>query len=149
MPDNLTGSPTDRSPYQVGAAQGTAPDGTPANEQKNWMIDTGAGSVSAISQANAAHFRTVATAGTAAGVNGGAMTIVTGVTMVFKVATNDPAYPGGERTVSCDLRVAVTPDSDIIGMDQLAHVHARVDWNPETKTGRLYEVKRSPRPPRG
>jgi hypothetical protein len=145
MKDNLNGEPTDRSPYQTGAAQGDAPGGGLANEQKRWLIDTGAGSVSAISERNAEHFVTHPTGGTARGVNGAPMDIVTGVKMVFKIATDDPAYPGGERNVFCDLPVAVTPDSDIIGMDQLAHVHVKVNWDPETKTGRLYETYR-PRP---
>jgi len=143
--DNLKGTPTDpQRPHQRGAAQGDAPGGGAANESKNWLIDTGA-QISCISQANAAHFRTAPTGATAGGVNGGAMPIVTGVTMVFKVKTDNPAYPGGERNVSCRLPVAVTPSSDILGMDQLGSLGVRVNWDPQHGTGYLYEVTRRAR----
>jgi hypothetical protein len=138
--DNLGPGPRGgRRPFQRGAAQGEAPGGGNANEAKDWLIDTGA-EISAISQANAAHFVTTPTGGSARGVNGAPITVVRGVTMLFKIATDDPAYPGGERTVSCDLPVAVTPRSDILGMDQLGVHHVRVSWDPERRTGRLFEV---------
>lgn len=139
--DNLsTGPRGGQRPHQRGAAQGRAPGGGNANEPKDWLIDTGA-ELSAISQANATHFVTAPKGGSARGVNNGRpMTVVTGVTMVFTVATDNPAYPGGERTVSCDLPVAVTPHSDILGMDQLARHHVNVAWDPDRKTGRLFEV---------
>lgn len=140
--DNLKGTPTDpQRPHQRGAAQGTSPTGGNANESKNWLVDTGA-QISAISAANAAHFNTTPTGGTAGGVVGGGLVIVTGITMVFTIATDDPAYPGGERQVACRLPVAITPSSDILGMDQLASQKVKIMWDPERGTGRLYEVRR-------
>jgi hypothetical protein len=141
MQGELIGGPGDPlRPHQHGAAQGQAPDGSNANESKNWLIDTGA-QISCISEANARNFKTTPTGGTAGGVeHGGGLVIVSGVTMVFNVATDDPAYPGGGRNVSCSLPVAITPASDIIGMDQLANQHVHVEWSPATSTGRLIEV---------
>jgi hypothetical protein len=138
----LRGTPTDpQRPHQRGAAQGDAPGGGNANESKNWLIDSGA-QISCISAANARHFRTTPTGATAGGVGGGALPIVRGITMVFNIHTDDPAYPGHERNVSCRLPVAITPRSDIIGMDQLASLGVCVNWDPKHGTGQLYEVTR-------
>jgi hypothetical protein len=135
--DNLIpnpANPDDRTPFQRGAAQGDAPGGGRANEQKNWVIDTGA-QISCISAANAANFATTPVAGGAAGVNGPPLVIVTGVTMLFQVIDRN----GRPKNVSCNLPVAITPTDDIIGTDQLSDQHAQLDWCADTRTGRLYE----------
>lgn len=134
--DNLIPNPAnhdDRRPFQRGAAQGDAPGGGSANEQKDWLIDTGA-QISCISTANAAHFATTPTGAGAAGVNGPPLVVVTGVTMLFQVVGPD----GRPKNVSCNLPVAITPHSDIIGMDQLNAQHVQVDWCADDRKGRLY-----------
>jgi hypothetical protein len=57
--------------------------------------------------------------------------------MVFTVLR-----PGGaNRQVKCSLPVGVKPNdsgSEILGMDQLAHVGARIRWDPAARDGDIY-----------
>ena len=61
----------------------------------------------------------------------------TGLTMVFSIL--DTENISGE--VECSLAVGVEPNnlgSEIVGMDQLAHVSAKIQWDPQARKGRLH-----------
>jgi hypothetical protein len=50
---------------------------------------------------------------------------------------------GAPKSVSCNLDVGVKPNnsgSEILGVDQLEHVGAAIEWDPSAQNGRLYEV---------
>src|SRR5439155_1600776 len=73
--------------------------------------------------------------GVALATTGGAIPIMSGLTMVFTVL--DPT--GTNQQVRCSLPIAVKPTdsgSDILGMDQLVSVNAKVRWDPSSLTGR-------------
>jgi hypothetical protein len=133
--------PDSPSPYQRGAAQQFDRDGDLVNEQKEWLIDTGA-EVSAISEDNADKFDLEPTGATAGGAEGGGGLVISQgpegrpFTMHFQIVDKN----GRPKNVSCDLPIAIIPEGEILGMDQLAQVHAQVDWCADTKTGRLYET---------
>jgi len=133
----------DQRPFQFGKAKGKKKSlfslGSSTIEvKKEWMFDTGA-TVSAITKGNADQFKLTPVGGTASGTTGGGGIIMkSGLTMIFSVI--DPS--GSSREVECSLDVGVKPNnagSDIIGMDQLSYVSAKVTWDPTAKTGRVFQ----------
>jgi len=132
-----SGNAFDRRPHQLGKASGTK-DGFPVTVSKEWLVDTGA-QISAITKDNADQFDLTAVAGSASATTGGGGILVrSGLTMHFEIL--DTA--GSSKSVSCSLDVGVKPDnsgSEILGMDQLANVHAGVEWEPKNQSGKLYE----------
>jgi hypothetical protein len=136
MSGEIHSIPGDSSPHQLGAAQGDAPPpaGGLANEQKNWLIDTGAG-VSCITQENLEHFvPTRSSFGQIVQADGSVVAVQTveGITMVFQVEDED----GNPHNLTCNLPIVVA-GFDIIGNDQLAHLHVRVSWDADTGSGKL------------
>ena len=124
----------DKKPYQKGKAKGKKGDKN-VEVEKEWQVDLGA-DISAISSENAKNFDTKATAGTAGSVGGGAIPIVSGVTMVFKRFNKD----NKEEEIECSMEVAVLPyPRDILGMDQLDKFSCTVLWNSRTGKGKLFE----------
>lgn len=125
----------DLRPFQIGSAEGTKGT-TSVVVSKEWLIDTGA-EVSAITNSNAANFDLTPLAATAmATTTGAGLAMHSGLTMVFDV--KDSA--GTDVTVRCSLDVGVKPTDDgseILGMDQIAHVNARVEWDPVALDGDL------------
>ena len=126
---------SDRRPFQTGSAEGTKY-GAMAVVSKDWLIDTGA-EVSAITKSNADNFDLTPLGATAMATSTGAgLAMHSGLTMVFDVK----ASSGADVTVRCSLDVGVKPDdagSEILGMDQIAHVKARVEWAPVAVDGDL------------
>jgi len=125
----------DLRPFQIGSAEGTK-GAIKVVMCKEWLIDTGA-EVSAITKSNAANFDLTALAATAmATTTGAGLAMHSGLTMVFKVKNS----VGTDVTVRCSLDVGVKPSDDgseILGMDQIAHVNARVEWDPVALNGDL------------
>jgi hypothetical protein len=140
VPDNLfapSRNPSDPRPHQQGMARGMK-NGHPAAANKEWMVDTGA-QISAITKDNGNKFDLTAVGGSASGTSGGGgILIKSGLSMEFEIFdTHGVATP-----VACNLDVGVKPNnngSEILGMDQIAHVDAIVEWDPTTRTGRLRE----------
>jgi hypothetical protein len=99
---------------------------------KEWLIDTGA-TISAITKSNADQFDRIPLGGAASGTTGGrGMLIKAGLTMVFTVLKPS----GVNQQVRCSLPVAVKPNdkgSEILGMDQVAAVQAKVRWDPSAR----------------
>jgi hypothetical protein len=123
-----------RRPFQQGEAKGTK-NGKAVTISTEWLIDTGA-DISKLRADNAAHFDLVPTGTIARGTGGGMMFAYSGLTMRFKREDRN----GTEEWVECALAVAVgASGSNIIGMDQLAEVGCTIEWNPATRTGRIYE----------
>lgn len=140
MPDNLfppSGNPSDPRPHQHGKARGLKY-GLPVAEDKEWMIDTGA-QISVITKSNGDKFDLTAVAGSASGTTGGAGILIrSGLTMEFQIFD----IAGSAKTVTCKLNVGVKRNdkgSEILGMDQIAHVGAIVEWDPKALKGRLRE----------
>jgi hypothetical protein len=136
---NLRGSASnaaDQRPFQDGSVQGTK-NTLPVTAAKEWLIDTGA-RISTITKANADQFDLMPLGGSASGTTGGGgILIKSGLTMIFTVRDAQ----GVNRLVHCSLPVGVKPNnagSEILGMDQLAHVRARVSWDPFARNGDLY-----------
>jgi len=125
----------DCRPFQKGSAEGTK-NGATAVMSKEWLIDTGA-EVSAITKSNADNFDLTPLAATARATSTGAgLAMHSGLTMVFDVKDST----GADVTARCSLDVGVKPDdagSEILGMDQIAHVKARVGWDPVALDGYL------------
>ncbi len=133
-------NPHDPRPYQKGAGQQFDADGNLVNEQKEWLIDTGA-EVSAISEENAERFDLPNIVGWAGGAvdDGGGMPIVRGPEdRPFKMWFQRVGRNGLPQNVGCSLPVAIAA-FDIIGMDQLSDQNCAIDWDPKTRTGRIYE----------
>jgi hypothetical protein len=130
---NLGGTssnPVSRKPYQAGKVRGVR-NGTAVELAKEWMVDTGA-EYSVISKSNADQLDLTPT-----GATSGVFVIKTGLKMVFTVKNAQ----GVDEEVECDLPVLVAPDDtygDILGMDQIAHVGARVRWRPGDRSGDIY-----------
>ena len=138
MADNLlapSGNPTDPRPHQLGKARGLK-NGLLVAATKGWMVDTGA-QISAITKDNGDKFDLTAVGGSASGTaGGGGILVKSGQTMEFEVFDTH----GVATTVTCNLNVGVKPNnkgSEILGMDQIAHVDAIVEWDPKSRTGRL------------
>jgi hypothetical protein len=127
---------TDPRPFQAGHLEGTK-GGLPLTASKLWLVDTGA-MVSALTKDNADQFDLTPLGASAASTTGGAMIVKVGATMVFPVLDRF----GVENQRRRSLPVAVKPNnqgSDILGMDQVANVNAKVRWDPVTQDGDLYE----------
>ena len=140
MPDNLfapSGNSSDPRPHQQGMARGLK-NGLPVAAKKEWMVDTGA-QISAITKDNGDKFDLTTVGGSASGTaGGGGILVKSGLTMEFEIFDTH----GVATTVTCNLKVGVKPNnkgSEILGMDQVAHVDAIVEWDPKTRTGRLRE----------
>lgn len=130
-------NPSDPRPFQKGRVEGSHK-GIPKTALKEWLIDTGA-NFSAVTKDNAEQFDLVPLGGSAsATTGGGGILIKAGLTMVFTaLGTN-----GFNRLVRCSLPIGVKPNnkgSEILGMDQLAYVHAKVRWDPSAQDGDIYE----------
>jgi hypothetical protein len=129
--------PTDPRPFQHGLVEGVK-NLQPVVVAVEWLVDTGA-SISALTSSKAAQFDLTPVVGTALPTTGGSgIPIMSGVTMVFTVL--DPT--GVNQQVRCALPVAVKPTdsgSDILGMDQLAAVNAKVRWDPAALDGDIYQ----------
>jgi len=100
------------------------------------MVDTGA-QISCITKSNGDKFDLTPVGGTASGTaGGGGILVKSGLEMQFEVL--DPH--GAPTTVTCNLDVGVKSNnkgSEILGIDQIAHVGALVEWHPKARTGRL------------
>jgi hypothetical protein len=127
----------DPRPFQVGSIEGSK-GGPPVTASKLWLVNTGA-MVSAITKDNADQFDLQPIGAPAVGTTGGGgMIVKTGLTTVFTVRDSF----GVDRQVRCSLPVAVKPNnhgSEILGMDQLEQVNAKVRWDPVAREGDLYE----------
>jgi carbon monoxide dehydrogenase subunit G len=110
--------------------------GAPVAKIKEWLVDTGA-TISAITKSNADDFDLTPVAVTAQATGAGAGIIMkSGLTMFFLV--KDSFGTDVER--QCNLDVGVKPDdsgSEVLGMDQVAHVGAKVHWDPRACDGDL------------
>jgi hypothetical protein len=128
---------TDPRPFQLGEVEGTK-SGSLVKNSKTWLVDTGA-SVSAITKDNGDDFDLTPNGATASATSGGTGLIMkTGLTMVFTVKDTT----GTDKDVRCSLAVGVKPDNngnEILGMDQVAHVKAKIQWDPVLKDGDIYE----------
>jgi hypothetical protein len=129
-------NPHDPRPFQAGWVEGTR-NKVPLTAAKEWLVDTGA-SISALTMSNAAQFDLIPLGGSAsATTGGGGILIKAGLTMVFTVLD----ITGSNRWVRCSLPIGVKPNdqgSEILGMDQLAHVGAKVRWDPSAQDGDIY-----------
>jgi len=123
----------DSRPFQIGSAEGTK-GGIKVVMSKEWLVDTGA-EVSVITKSNAANFDLTPLAATAMATTTGTwLAMHSGLEMVFKV--KDSA--GANVTKRCSLDIGVKPSdegSEILGMDQIAHHSARVEWDPVALDG--------------
>jgi hypothetical protein len=103
-----------------------------------WLVDTGAG-ISVITKSHADRFDLTPLGGSAiTTTGGGGIVIKGGLTMVFTVRQPN----GSDHQVRCSLPIGVKPNdhgSDILGMDQLAHVGAKVRWDSAARDGDIYE----------
>ena len=133
----LSTTSSDQRPFQTGRVEGSK-SGASLSRNKDWLIDTGA-QVSAITKDNADDFDLTPTGATASATSGGTGLIMkSGLTMVFTVEDSH----GIDNEVTCSLDVGVKPDnlgSEILGMDQVARVKAKLDWDPIAQDGRLYQ----------
>ena len=122
-------------PFQSGSAEGSK-NGSPIVVNVEWMFDTGA-SIGALTSNTANQFDLTPTGATASGTTGGGGIIVkTGLTVVFD-AENSCGINGAVKSAT---RIGVKPNNsgnDLVGMNQLANVGVRIEWDPSTRTGRL------------
>jgi hypothetical protein len=129
-------NPHDLRPFQAGRVEGTK-NNVPVTAPKEWLVDTGA-SISVLTMSNADRFDLTPLGGSAsATTGGGGILIKTGLTMVFAVLQTS----GSNRWVHCSLPIGVKPNdhgSEILGMDQLADVGAKVRWDPSAQDGDIY-----------
>jgi hypothetical protein len=129
--------PSDPRPFQIGRVEGFKK-GAALSKSKEWLIDTGA-EVSAITKSSADYFDLTTTAATAFATSGGTGLLVkTGLTMFFEVRQSS----GADSEVNCSIAFGVKPDdqgSEILGMDQIAHVKARVEWDPASLDGNILQ----------
>jgi hypothetical protein len=129
--------PADPRPFQSGAVEGTK-NSQPKTAAKEWLIDTGA-TISAITKSNAAQFDLTVLGGSASSTTGGGgILIKSGLTLVFTVLKPN----GTQVQVRCSLPIGVKPNdhgSEILGMDALAQVNAKVVWDPLLQDGNLFE----------
>ncbi len=137
---NLHASSTNTSdprPFQQGKVEGSKK-GRPKTALKEWLLDTGA-NISALTKSNAEQFDLIPLGGSASATTvGGGILIKAGLAMIFTVLEAS----GSSRQARCSLPIGVKPNnsgSDILGMDQLAFVNAKVRWNPSAQDGDIYE----------
>lgn len=130
-------NPSDPRPFQKGRVEGSKK-GRAKTALKEWLVDTGA-NISALTKDNAEQFDLTLLGGSvSATTGGGGILIKVGLAMVFTVLETS----GSNRTVRCSLPIGVKPNnsgSEILGMDQLASVNAKVCWNPSAQDGDIYE----------
>lgn len=130
-------NPRDQRPFQAGRVEGTK-NKVPVTAAKEWLVDTGA-SISVLTMSNADQFDLTPLGGSAsATTGGGGILIKAGLTIVFTVLQST----GSNRSVRCSLPIGVKPNnqgSEILGMDQLAHVGAKVRWDPSAQDGDIYD----------
>jgi hypothetical protein len=127
---------TDPRPFQDGHAEGTRA-GAPITAPELWLVDTGA-MVSAITKDNADQFDLTPLGASAASTTGGPMIMKVGLTLAFTVLDTF----GVDQQRRCLLPVAVKPNnqgSEILGMDQVVQVSAKVRWDPVAREGDLHE----------
>jgi hypothetical protein len=129
---------TDPRPFQSNGSLSGTKNLAPVQIGLEWLVDTGA-CVSAITHNNGNYFDLIATGASANATTGGAGIIMKrGLTTSFWV--KDPS--GIDRRKSCQLDVGVKPNnqgSEILGMDQIAHVQAKVSWDPSTRDGDIQD----------
>jgi hypothetical protein len=128
--------PGDPRPFQFGFVEGTK-NNSPVTVAIEWLVDTGA-NISAIIASKAAQFDLASTGDAALPTTGGSgLQVMAGLTMVFTVLD----ATGVNQQVRCSLPVAVKltdSGSNILGMDQLAIVNAKVRWDPAALEGDIY-----------
>jgi hypothetical protein len=139
MVDNLAtpaGNSSDKRPHQQGKACGKSKFFMPYCVSIEWLVDTGA-EIACITQATANNFRLKNAAGSAsATTGGGGILIKSGLSTEFEVIDKS----GNGMKVRCNLSVGVKPNnagSEILGMDQIEHAKAVVEWEPKSGTGRI------------
>jgi hypothetical protein len=130
-------NPGDPRPFQKGEVEGVK-QGRTKKAVKEWLVDTGA-NISALTKDNAEQFDLIPLGGSAsATTGGGGILIKMGLTMVFTVLEAS----GANRTVRCSLPIGVKPNnngSEILGMDQLASIPAKIRWDPSVQDEDIYE----------
>lgn len=130
-------NPRDPRPFQIGEIEGFK-SGLLKTALKEWLVHTGA-AISALTKDNADEFDLVPLGGSAsATTGGGGILIKAGVVMIFTLLETS----GVNRKVRCSLPVGVKANnsgSEILGMDQLASVQAKVRWDPSALDGEVYE----------
>lgn len=138
MTDNLftpAGNSADPRPHQTGEARGFKW-GSRVTLKTEWLIDTGA-QISVVTKSKGASFDLTSVGGSASGTTGGGGILVnSGIDMIFKIFDSS----GSPMQVTCSLDIGVKPNDDgseILGMDQIKHVGAAVEWDPAAGTGRL------------
>jgi len=103
-----------------------------------WLVDTGA-CVAAITKIKGDSFDLTPTGASANATTGGAGIIMkSGLTTYFRV--KDTA--GIDQIKSCQFPVGVKQTnhgSEILGMDQIADVQAKVSWDPSTRDGNIQD----------
>lgn len=135
-------------PYTDGELTGTDDSGNPVTRPKKFLIDTGA-AISAIDLDNAKAFKLHVEGGSATGAGGGAMQVVSGVTMRFKrrprsPGPDDPPAGETEEWVDCSVACAVLKHGgySIIGQDQRRSTGTILYDDPEHSHGQLGKVRR-------
>src|ERR1043165_358053 len=127
----------DRRPFQNGQIEGTK-NSHSRTALKEWLIDTGA-TISVITKSNAEQFDLTVLGGSASSTTGGGGILLnSGLTRVFTLLK----HTGADEQVRCSLPIGVKSNdhgSEILGMDQLAHVKAKVRWDPSRQDGDLFE----------
>jgi hypothetical protein len=138
MADNLctpSGNSADHRPHQTGEARGYKW-GSAVSSSTEWLMDTGA-QISVITKSKGALFDLTPVGGSASGTTGGGGILVkSGVDMIFEIFDSS----GLSKQVTCSLDIGVKPNDDgseILGVDQIEHVGAAVEWDPGAGTGRL------------
>jgi hypothetical protein len=127
---------TDPRPFQAGHVEGNK-GGVPVTAAKLWLVDTGA-MISTITKDNAGRFDLAPLGASAGSTTGEAMIVKSGLTMVFTVRDT----LGVDHQRRCSLPIAVKPNnsgSEVLGMDQVAHVNVKVRWDPAAQDGDLHE----------
>lgn len=129
------GKSADHRPHQTGEARGWKW-GWIVTSTTEWLIDTGA-QISVITKSKGALFDLTSVAASASGTTGGGGILVkSGLDMLFEIFD----LSGSATQVTCSLDMGVKPNDDgseILGMDQIEHVGAAVEWDPAAGTGRL------------
>lgn len=135
-------------PYTDGELSGTDDSGNPVTRPKKFLIDSGA-AISAIDEDNAKAFKLTVEGGSASGAAGGAMQIVTGVTMRFKrrphsPGPDDPPPTETEEWVNCAVRCAVLKHGgySILGQDQRTSTSTILYDDPAHSHGQLGKIRR-------
>jgi len=137
------GNPADNRPHQKGAALGQVwksweNGGGWCYEEVpiEWMVDTGA-QITCVKRTTGNNFRLVPIGGSASGTTGGGgILIKSGLITEFEAI----GYIRRRKKMRCQLDVAVKPNdagSEILGMDSIEHVKARVEWDPNSCSGTI------------